>query len=378
MRTACDLFAGTTRVGQALRTLGLAVHSNDLATYSEALGQAYIVADSTHRPGRGSSAHPGRAVGARRPRRLVHRGVLPPRRGTSSRRTGRGSRRFARRSTGTACRRSSGLCSSPRCSRPPTGSTARPASRWRTSSRGRRARTTTSRCGCRTRSRARRAPSPVSMRTSSRRPSTSTSSTSTLPTTSTRSSPTTTCGRPSMRWDAPETYGVACKRVDCRETRSAYNSEAAGPGRAREAARVAAGAAGSSSRCRTRGSTTPASSPGSSRASATWGGSTSTRSATSGPRSGSTTPRARRWAPSRACGTASPSSLSGPTAPSSRRRRATGLSGLAVRGTPTRKTAVAQAAAASGRNGVAGAPSPVAVRSATPASAAGQSPRPRR
>ena len=45
--TACDLFAGTTRVGQALRGLGLAVHSNDLATYSEALGLAYIAADET-------------------------------------------------------------------------------------------------------------------------------------------------------------------------------------------------------------------------------------------------------------------------------------------------------------------------------------------
>ena len=44
VRTACDLFAGTTRVGQALRSLGITVHSNDLATYSEVLGQAYIVA----------------------------------------------------------------------------------------------------------------------------------------------------------------------------------------------------------------------------------------------------------------------------------------------------------------------------------------------
>src|SRR5262249_52754572 len=44
VRTACDLFAGTTRVGQALRMLGLEVVSNDLATYSEALGQAYIAA----------------------------------------------------------------------------------------------------------------------------------------------------------------------------------------------------------------------------------------------------------------------------------------------------------------------------------------------
>jgi adenine-specific DNA-methyltransferase len=44
VRTACDLFAGTTRVGQALRALGLEVVSNDLATYSEALGHAYIAA----------------------------------------------------------------------------------------------------------------------------------------------------------------------------------------------------------------------------------------------------------------------------------------------------------------------------------------------
>jgi len=44
VRTACDLFAGTTRVGQALRMLGIEVVSNDLATYSEALGLAYVAA----------------------------------------------------------------------------------------------------------------------------------------------------------------------------------------------------------------------------------------------------------------------------------------------------------------------------------------------
>ena len=47
VRTVCDLFAGTTRVGRELRRAGLRVHSNDLATYSEALGQAYIAADET-------------------------------------------------------------------------------------------------------------------------------------------------------------------------------------------------------------------------------------------------------------------------------------------------------------------------------------------
>jgi adenine-specific DNA-methyltransferase len=43
-RTAADLFAGTTRVGQALRGVGLEVLSNDTAAYSEAFGRAYIAA----------------------------------------------------------------------------------------------------------------------------------------------------------------------------------------------------------------------------------------------------------------------------------------------------------------------------------------------
>lgn len=47
IETVCDVFAGTTRVGQGLRRSGLTVHSNDLATYSEALGQAYIAADAS-------------------------------------------------------------------------------------------------------------------------------------------------------------------------------------------------------------------------------------------------------------------------------------------------------------------------------------------
>jgi adenine-specific DNA-methyltransferase len=45
VRTAADMFAGTTRVGQALRAAGLEVVSNDTATYSEELGVAYIEAD---------------------------------------------------------------------------------------------------------------------------------------------------------------------------------------------------------------------------------------------------------------------------------------------------------------------------------------------
>ena len=49
VETACDLFAGTTRVGQAFRRLGLEVLSNDLASYSEALGHAYVVAGEQER-----------------------------------------------------------------------------------------------------------------------------------------------------------------------------------------------------------------------------------------------------------------------------------------------------------------------------------------
>jgi adenine-specific DNA-methyltransferase len=49
VETACDLFAGTTRVGQAFRRLGLEVLSNDLASYSEVLAGAYLVAGEDER-----------------------------------------------------------------------------------------------------------------------------------------------------------------------------------------------------------------------------------------------------------------------------------------------------------------------------------------
>ncbi len=42
--SAADLFAGTTRVGQALRRRGIRVSSNDTAAYSQVLGHAYIEA----------------------------------------------------------------------------------------------------------------------------------------------------------------------------------------------------------------------------------------------------------------------------------------------------------------------------------------------
>lgn len=44
--TAVDLFAGTTRVSQALKAQGITVHANDLAAYTEALATCYIEADA--------------------------------------------------------------------------------------------------------------------------------------------------------------------------------------------------------------------------------------------------------------------------------------------------------------------------------------------
>ncbi|HEV7216104.1 MAG TPA: DNA adenine methylase, partial [Chloroflexota bacterium] len=46
VKRVCDIFAGTTRVGQALKAQGLFVVSNDLASYSEMLGRTYIQADA--------------------------------------------------------------------------------------------------------------------------------------------------------------------------------------------------------------------------------------------------------------------------------------------------------------------------------------------
>ena len=44
--TACDMFAGTTRVAQALKRDGVDVHANDLAAYTEVLATCYIEADA--------------------------------------------------------------------------------------------------------------------------------------------------------------------------------------------------------------------------------------------------------------------------------------------------------------------------------------------
>jgi adenine-specific DNA-methyltransferase len=66
--TASDLFAGTTRVGQALRRRGIRVITNDTAAYCEPLGRAYIEADER--------------VDRERLRRLIaHLNALPGHRG---------------------------------------------------------------------------------------------------------------------------------------------------------------------------------------------------------------------------------------------------------------------------------------------------------
>ncbi len=46
VRRVCDIFAGTTRIGQAFKSSGLWVQSNDLATYSEVFGKTYIATDA--------------------------------------------------------------------------------------------------------------------------------------------------------------------------------------------------------------------------------------------------------------------------------------------------------------------------------------------
>ncbi len=44
-RTALDLFSGTSRVGHALKARGLRVHANDHNAYAHVLGQCYVAAD---------------------------------------------------------------------------------------------------------------------------------------------------------------------------------------------------------------------------------------------------------------------------------------------------------------------------------------------
>jgi len=67
--TVCDMFTGTTRVARALKGAGFQVTANDLASYSEVLAVAYIEADAAR--------HGGPAVADK----LAHLDALPGRDG---------------------------------------------------------------------------------------------------------------------------------------------------------------------------------------------------------------------------------------------------------------------------------------------------------
>ena len=114
--------------------------------------------------------------------------------------------------------------------RRPTAWTRRPACRWRTSSRGRRARTATSSCAC-------RALLPRARDGEGRgaRGCEAADAVQVLEGDVAYLDPPynqhTYLGNyhvweTLVRWDAPEAYGIACKRVDCRTRKSAFNREA--------------------------------------------------------------------------------------------------------------------------------------------------------
>ncbi len=50
VRTVCDLFTGTTRVAQAFKRAGHVVHANDVTAYSHNLAQTYIETNATEFP----------------------------------------------------------------------------------------------------------------------------------------------------------------------------------------------------------------------------------------------------------------------------------------------------------------------------------------
>ena len=222
-RSAADLFAGTTRVGQALRGAGIEVLSNDTAAYSEAFGLAYVAA--------------GPDVDRVRIQRLLrHLRGLPPVDGYVTETFCRRSRYF-QPENGDADRRH------PRRDRParPRPCRARhPAhepGRSRRPGRLHRRRAdglpeAVGATGCKRarparaggRRRAGRAGRPRRRERARRRSWTgSTWPTSTRRTTSTRYLGNYHVWETLVRWDAPDHYGVACKRVDCRTRKSAYN-----------------------------------------------------------------------------------------------------------------------------------------------------------
>jgi adenine-specific DNA-methyltransferase len=375
VKTACDLFAGTTRVGQALRRLGLAVHSNDLATYSEVLGQAYIAADSRiDRAGLSSI--------------LDELSELDGREGWFTDAFCRRSRYFQ---PGNGARIEAireaidgyGLSPVERA----VVLTALLEAADRVDS-------TTGLQMAYLKSWAPRSYNDLALRLPDavEGPAGTVSRLDANELAPTLDADLVYVDPPYnqhsfysnyhvwetlMRWDAPETYGVACKRVDCRETRSSYNSKRQAPG----------AFASLLESLRARWLLVSVSDEGFHDTGELAGllagiGYVGRIDVDSkryvGAQIGIYNPSGEKVGTISRLRNRESLFLVGPDRGVVEAATGAGLAGLAVPGAPARKAAVAQAAAASGRNGVAGAPSPVAARSATPASAAGQSPRPRR
>jgi adenine-specific DNA-methyltransferase len=375
VRSACDLFAGTTRVGQALRRLGLVVHSNDLATYSEVLGRAFVAAGpDVDRERVGAILGELRALAGRdgwfTEAFCVRSRYFQPRNGARIEAIREAIDRYPLPSVERALLLTSLLLAADRVDST-TGLQMAYLKSW-----------------------APRSFNDLELRLPDAVPG-----------------PPGTVSRldanelaPALevdlvyvdppynqhsffsnyhvwetlvRWDAPETYGVACKRVDCRETRSAYNSRKRAP----------AAFAGLLASIPARWLLVSVSDEG-------FHGVDEVEALLTGiGYVGRIDVDSKRYVGAQ-IGIYNPSGekvgaisrlrnretlfLVGPDRGAVDSAVGAGLAFLGESGPAARKTAVTQPAAASGRNGAVGAPSPVARMSAQPASAAGQGPRPRR
>ena len=374
VRSACDLFAGTTRVGQALRRLGLVVHSNDLATYSEVLGRAYIEAEDADR--------------ARPEAILAELQALPGRDGWFTEAFCRRSRYFQEANgarieaireaidgygldpVGRALLLTALLLAADRVDST-TGLQMAYLKSW----------------------------SPRSFNDLELRLPDAVSG---PPGTVTRvdANELAPCldvdlvyvdppynqhsffsnyhvWETLMRWDAPETYGVACKRVDCRENRSAYNSRRQAP--AAFAELLAAIPARWLLVSVSDEGFHDVGELGALLAGIGYVGRIDVDSKRYiGAQIGIYSPSGEKVGTISRLRNRESLFLVGPDRGVVDSAAEAGLAFSRENGGAARKTAVTNAAAASGRNGVAGAPSPVARINPQPASAAGQGPRPRR
>jgi adenine-specific DNA-methyltransferase len=374
VRSACDLFAGTTRVGQALRRLGLVVHSNDLATYSEVLGRAYIEAEDVDRA-------PLEAV-------LRELQALPGRDGWFTEAFCRRSRYFQ---PGNGARIEAVREAIDGYSLPPVERalllTALLLAADRVDS-------TTGLQMAYLKSWSARSFNDLELRLPEAVPG--------PPGTVTRLDANELA--PSldsdlvyvdppynqhsffsnyhvwetlMRWDAPETYGVACKRVDCRENRSAYNSRRQAP--AAFAELLAAIPARWLLVSVSDEGFHDVSELGTLLAGIGYVGRIDVDSKRYvGAQIGIYNPSGEKVGTISRLRNRESLFLVGPDRGVVDSVTRAGVAFSRENGRAARKTAVTQAAATSGRNGAAGAPSPVARISPQPASAAGQGPRPRR